>query len=55
LTDVTGVDLADVVDIVKGSVEVYDDERHKNTKPIVGEKLNKPAVITLYNILPKVN
>jgi len=28
-TDVTGVDFADVVTIEKGSVEVYDDLRHR--------------------------
>lgn len=34
-------------------VEVYDDERHMNSKPAVGFKLNKPAIITLFNIKPK--
>ena len=54
-TDVTGVDLGDVITIVKSSAEVYDDERHvaANAKPPVGQKLNKPALITLRNIKPK--
>ena len=34
-------------------VEVYDDERHMNSKPTVGFKLNKPAIITLFNIKPR--
>lgn len=39
--------------IEQESAEVYDDERHKMTKPSVGLKLNKPAIITLRNIKPK--
>jgi hypothetical protein len=35
-TDVTSVDLQEVVTIEKGSVEVYDDEKHHLTKPSVG-------------------
>lgn len=35
-TDITGVDLADVVSISQAVCEVYDDERHKLTKPEVG-------------------
>ena len=34
--DLTDVDLADIVTIVSKSVEVYDDTRHKDTKPAVG-------------------
>ena len=32
-TDITAVDLADVITISQGVCEVYDDERHINTKP----------------------
>lgn len=39
--------------IYQGGVEVYDEIRHKETYPKVGEKLNRPAIITLYNIKPK--
>ena len=32
-TDVTGVDLADIITIAQGNVEVYDEERHKGSYP----------------------
>lgn len=35
-TDVTRVDLADIVTIIQNNAEVYDDERHGSTKPAVG-------------------
>ena len=54
-TDLTSVDLADVITISWGVCEVYDDERHKDIKPAVGQKLNKPAIITLLNMKPNVN
>ena len=54
-TDVTGVDLSDIITIKKSELEVYDDERHTGlNKPPVGQKLNKPAIITLYQLFPKV-
>ena len=34
--DLTQVDLADVVTISKGNVEVYDEDRHKRVYPSVG-------------------
>eukprot|EP00347_Sterkiella_histriomuscorum_P012284 403369179 len=70
-TDLTQVDLEDVVTISKRAVEVYgDDQAHlsdkasenvqsdgtnrlsmrRSGKPPLGEKLNKKAVITLYDI-----
>ena len=52
-TDVTGVDFSDLITISKGNVEVYDDNRHKNTKPARGQKLNKPAIIVINNVKPK--
>ena len=42
------VNLADLITIVQGEVEVYNDNRHN--KPEVGQKLNKPAIIYLYNM-----
>jgi len=35
--------------------EVYDDERHEDSKPEVGKKLNRPALITLQNMKPGFN
>lgn len=50
-TDLTEVDLADIITIEQNSAEVYDDDRHM--KPEVGQKLNRSAIIALYNIKPK--
>mmetsp|Transcript_38776 Transcript_38776/g.28667 ORF Transcript_38776/g.28667 Transcript_38776/m.28667 type:complete len:140 (+) Transcript_38776:481-900(+) len=47
-TDISGLDLGDLVTIEKQFVEVYQDSRHR--KPRVGEKLNKQAVITLRQV-----
>ena len=49
-TDLTSVDLADVITISLGICDVYEGEKHQKTKPAVGEKLNRPALITLYNM-----
>lgn len=51
-TDLTGVDLEKLVTIVHRNAEVYDDNdpEIKKIKPKVGEKLNKPAKIILYDI-----
>ena len=49
-TDVTRVNLADIITIIQNNTEVYDDERHGSTKPTVGQKLNKEAIITLTGI-----
>jgi hypothetical protein len=48
-TDLANVDLADVVTIELGGVEVYDDKRHV-PYPKVGQKLNRPARITLFQV-----
>ena len=47
--DLTFVDLGDVVTLEHLSAEVYDEERHKDY-PLRGEKLNRPAVITLFDV-----
>jgi len=48
-TDLIGVDLADTITIRPKEAEVYDNERHIHSKPAVGQKLNKTAIITLNN------
>ena len=49
MIDLTDVDLADVVTIEHGGVEVYDETRHR-PYPRVGQKLNRPARIVLNQI-----
>jgi len=51
--DVRYADLDSSVFISEGSVEVYTREEEERTKPAVGTKLNRPAVITLFNVFPK--
>jgi len=50
--DIRDIDLDNVVKIEDREVFVYDDDAIHGKKPNVGEKLNRPAVITLYNIFP---
>lgn len=43
-TDLTETDLAEIVDIVPMSIEVYPDfMKEQNRYPSLGQKLNKPA------------
>jgi len=51
--DVRGVDLDSVVSIEARDVAVYDAEEEDGTKPPEGSKLNRPAIITMYDIFPK--
>lgn len=51
--DVRGVDLDAVVVIEKKNVSVYDNAELNGGKPKQGSKLNRSAVITLYDIFPK--
>jgi nuclear pore complex protein Nup98-Nup96 len=51
--DVRGIDLDSVVSIESKAVEVYHKEEEKGTKPAVGTKLNRPAILTLHNVYPK--
>jgi len=44
--------LADVT-IQERFVEVYENLKEGDTKPQLGNKLNKPAMITLYGMNPK--
>jgi nuclear pore complex protein Nup98-Nup96 len=50
-TDVTGLNLDEIVKIEDKAVTVYPDET--TPKPPVGQGLNKPAVVHLYNCQPK--
>eukprot|EP00977_Amphora_coffeiformis_P007068 scaffold1536_cov166-Amphora_coffeaeformis.AAC.2 len=50
--DVRGVDLDRVVSIQKKDVSVYSEEEDEGTKPRVGTKLNRPAVITYEEVYP---
>jgi nuclear pore complex protein Nup98-Nup96 len=51
--DVRDVDLDSVVTIENKAVEVYHREEELGTKPSVGTKLNRPAVITLHGVYSK--
>ena len=52
-TDVTGVDLDSIVNIEHGDVTMYSNAEH-GSKPSVGTKLNKPALIVLERVhVPK--
>jgi nuclear pore complex protein Nup98-Nup96 len=52
VVDVRGLDVDKSINIVSQSVEVYLLEEEAGTKPPVGSKLNKPAVITVEGIYP---
>ena len=45
-TDLEGLNLDEVVEIAQNSVELYSDD---SKKPPVGQGLNKPAIVHLYN------
>lgn len=51
--DVRGVDLDQVVSIEIKDVSVYNKEEQQGTKPLVGTKLNRPAVITYEEVYPR--
>jgi len=51
--DVRGIDLDRVISIEHKDVAVYDAEEAEGTKPPVGSKLNRPAVITMCKVFPK--
>jgi hypothetical protein len=51
-SDIRGLDLDEIVLIEKKSVLVYHDQE-RVTKPPEGFGLNKPAIITLFKVLPK--
>ena len=54
-TDLTGVDLSEVVTIEERSVDLYEKMKDQATKPKLGQKLNKPATITLFRMVPRRN
>lgn len=49
-TDLTDVDLADAVNINEFEAEVYDEKKMGSRYPKVGEKLNRPALISFYDV-----
>lgn len=51
--DVRNINLDSVVEICNKEVIVYEAEEASGKKPPVGSKLNRPAIITLYNLYPK--
>ncbi len=51
--DVRGVDLDSVVCIEAKAVEVYHKEEESGSKPSVGMKLNRPAILTLHSVYSK--
>jgi nuclear pore complex protein Nup98-Nup96 len=51
--DVRDIDLDTIISISHQDVAVYDSQEVDGTKPAIGEKLNRPAVISLYNTFPK--
>jgi nuclear pore complex protein Nup98-Nup96 len=51
--DVRGVNLDEVVQIHHGSIAVYPDEIFSATKPPVGTKLNRPAILTFEEMYPR--
>ena len=53
-TDLTNVDLGDAVSIKQLEAEVYDDKKMGSGYPQIGEKLNRPALISFFNVeMPK--
>ncbi len=51
--DVRGINLDSIISIERQDIAVYDDQEAAGTKPAVGEKLNGPAVLSLFKIFPK--
>lgn len=51
--DVRFVDLDLSISIEDKDVAVYDIEERNGTKPCIGSKLNRPAVVTLLNVFPQ--
>ena len=51
--DIRGIDLDSIISIEPKDVSVYEEQEKAGTKPPVGTKLNRPAVITFHDIYPK--
>jgi Nuclear protein 96/Nucleoporin autopeptidase len=51
--DVRNADLDSSIDIGQSDVSVYTRHEHEGCKPPIGSKLNRPAVITFFNVFPK--
>jgi hypothetical protein len=51
--DVRGADLDRIAVIEQSAASMYMKDEEENKKPPVGSKLNRPAILTLYNVFPK--
>ncbi|CAB9524121.1 pore complex protein Nup98-Nup96 [Seminavis robusta] len=51
--DVRNADLDNSIVIGQNDVSVYTKDEEEGRKPLVGSKLNRPAVITFFNVFPK--
>mmetsp|Transcript_45073 Transcript_45073/g.109622 ORF Transcript_45073/g.109622 Transcript_45073/m.109622 type:complete len:1003 (+) Transcript_45073:1996-5004(+) len=51
--DVRNANLDAIIVIEPKSIQVYQEEENNNTKPAVGTKLNRPAILTMYGIFPR--
>jgi len=51
--DVRGADLDSIISIEPQDVAVYEEYEITGKKPPTGEKLNRPAIITMYDTFPK--
>lgn len=51
--DVRDANLDDIVEIQHGDISVYALAEEAGNKPVEGSKLNRPAILTYYNMYPK--
>ena len=51
--DVRNANLDTMIVIEPRSIQVYNEEEKNDTKPAVGTKLNRPALLTMYDIFPR--
>ena len=51
--DVRGADLDSLIVIEPKSIQVYSEEENTNSKPPIGTKLNRPAVLTMWRVFPR--
>jgi len=51
--DIRGIDLDSIISIEERDISVYLEQEKLGTKPSVGTKLNRPAVLTFHHVYPK--
>ena len=51
--DVRGIDLDSVICIEQKAVDVYYEQEANGSKPAIGTKLNRSAILTLHDVFPK--